>query len=137
MVGVFVIVVGGIGRFGKASDKSTDIGIIVEEILVAVEDEDGNLDPVGTAIHTINQVRERAKEAEGVFFDVVGIGFGLFVVESGLGNLHGFLAREGIDGYPGEGGGCACNLNQGNFPHFDVVSESDDGRGKDERVTGW
>lgn len=121
--------------FRETGDEAANVGVRIEKIVLAVQDKDWHLDFLRAGIHAIDKLRECAEEPKRVFFDVVGIGFGLFFVPCGLGNLNVLMACQGIEGDTCQrhrGGG---DLNQGNFPNFDIVFEAHNGRGKNEGVT--
>lgn len=92
-----------------------------------MENQDGDFDFCGAGIHAIDEFREGAEQPEGVFLDVVGIGFGLLFVKGGLGDLHILLASQRIERNASERQGGGGNLNQGNFPDFDIVFEAHEG----------
>ena len=128
MVGAFVVVVGAVGGFWEAGDEAADIGIGIEVVLFSMQHEDRVLDSRRAVIHAINESGERAEQAERVFLDVVGVGFGLFFVESGLGDLDVLLACYRIQRDASKRSGGGGDLNQGDFPWFDIVFEAHDGR---------
>ncbi len=71
-----------------------------------------------------------------MLLDVVGVGFGLLAMHRALGNLDILLASQGIGWNTGKRHSSGGDLNQGDFPKFDIVFESNDRRGKHERITG-
>lgn len=92
VVGALVVVVGAGGGFGNSCDEAADIGIGIEKVVFAVKDKGGDLDSFGANVHTVDETGESSEEAQGVFFDIIGVGFGLFSVKGILGNLNVLLA---------------------------------------------
>lgn len=127
VVGVGVVVVGAGGGFGDSGDEAADVGIGVEVVFVAVEDEGGHAEGRGAVVHSADVFSEGAEEAEGVLFDVVGVGFGLSGVGGGLGHLDVLAAADGVEGDAGVGEGGGGDLDEFDFPLWDVVAEADDG----------
>lgn len=71
-----------------------------------------------------------------MLLDIVGVGFGLLAMHRALGNLNVLLASQGICRNTSEWNSGGCDLEQGDFPKFDIVFESNDRRGKHERIAG-
>lgn len=137
MVSPRVVAVGAVSGFREAGDEAPNVRIRIEKIVLPMQDKDWHLDVLCAGVHSVDEFRERTEEAESVFLDVVGIGSGLLVVSGGLGNLDVLLACQGIDGDARQGHGGGGDLNQGDFPNFDIVFEAHNGGGENEGITGW
>ena len=121
-----VELVGDGGGFGEVVDEGIDVFGVGEDVLAAVEDDDGEVEFLGGLLGALHHVAEGGEE--------VGIGGGLLGVEGVFGDTDFVLAGEAFEREADFGKEEAGEVGEGDFPLGEVAANVGDGRGEDHGI---
>lgn len=127
VVGIRVVSIGCRSPGGDAAHKAADIGVVVEKILVAVQDQHWLAEGGGAVVHAVDVRGQGTDQAQGVLPDVVGVFHRLLGVMRLLRHLDILVASEHV-----ERDACQRQCRRGDLhqpwsPSWDVVAEANDG----------